>query len=301
MPRFLTCCLVKLRSLRVAEALAMTGFVFVVPLTSRGCTVESLSLNATLFSAAIVAHFTAIYAWNSYLGYANDALNARLTGQLALKRSTFRWIATVLTIGSVFIYFFAVGSTVALAGLLSIALWLWYSAPGFGLKEIPFAGTMLHVISGALHGAMALIAFGCFAHQNLLIALWFGMLFASGHLVHEAIDREADARAGVRTACVRYGYKAFAIILIGVAPMMTAVAGLLVMTSATSTGFVAFVVTSFLHTAFVWYELRPLVTAEIEQEADTSNRREKFVTLQRKYRMLYAAAGVIAVVLFLGV
>lgn len=278
----------------------MTGFVFAVPLTARDCTFDSLFLRDALFALCVVAHFTAIYAWNSYLGYANDELNARLVEQQKLKRSTFLSVAAVLSIGSIALYYFAVNATVALAGLLSIALWLWYSVPGFGLKEVPFAGTLLHLGSGTLHGVMALIAFRCFDAQHALVALWFGALFASGHLVHEAIDREADALAGVRTACVRYGYRAFALILVGYVPILAASACLLASSSATSMGFLAFVIAAIVHAALVWRVLWPMLWADVDTARRDSDHGLRFVALQRKYRMLYSAAGVIAAAVFLG-
>lgn len=286
-----------MRGLRFGEAVAMTGFVFAIPLS----VVSELPAVATArsfwFALALVLHFCAIYSWNSFFGYEADRQNPRLRALSLLSRQGFFGIALALSVGSILAYSSGVGRLVALGGVGSLGLWMWYSFPNAGLKQAPFAGTALHAATGTLHGMMALASLDACSVDGLLVSAWFGSLFASGHVVHEAIDREADARASVRTACVRYGYRVFALLTLGYLPLLSIFAGFIVWRLADATPFLVFAGASVLHVGFAFRWLLDVATPPPQGDVRAIAARARFMALQTVARRLYAAAGILAVVL----
>jgi 4-hydroxybenzoate polyprenyltransferase len=277
-------------ALRIPEALLMTGFVFAVPLT----TVSPPALTnppstAPIFIVAIGLHFIAFYTWNSYFGYLSDLRNERLSAQSQLDRRDFAIAAITLSVAAIITFLFGTSAWIAAGSALSICLWIWYSIPNVGLKEVPLAGTFVHVATGTIHGLMALAIFDQIGDGHWLVAVWFGALFSSGHLVHEAIDREADEEAGVLTTCVRYGYRVSSMMLLGVIAVLCASAILLWSESVPTQAFLPFVAASVLHVLIASYTAFPIILGH-DTTTDTDFG-ARFLILRRIHRLSYGVAG----------
>lgn len=95
-----------------------------------------------------------------------------------------------------------VSAGLLLAGAACAVAYSWKKKP---LKQVPVAAGMLH-----LAGADCAFCLGWWAvdpgnWRAPVAGLTFGLVFAAGHLHHEAIHMEQDERAGVRTQAVRFG------------------------------------------------------------------------------------------------
>ncbi|NMB75449.1 MAG: UbiA family prenyltransferase [Myxococcales bacterium] len=90
--------------------------------------------------------------------------------------------------------------------LASLALGAAYSAPWPRLKCRAGLASLTHVIQGTLAFALpAWLARGQLDPAAAVAGVWFGLVFAAGHLHHEVLDLAADQAAGTRTLAVRRG------------------------------------------------------------------------------------------------
>lgn len=90
--------------------------------------------------------------------------------------------------------------------LASLALGAAYSAPWPRLKCRPGLASLTHIIQGTLAFALpAWLARGEIVPADAVAGVWFGLVFAAGHLHHEVLDLAADQAAGNRTLAVRRG------------------------------------------------------------------------------------------------
>src|SRR5262249_20326809 len=97
---------------------------------------------------------------------------------------------------------------VAVAVLLAVSqvLGFLYSWPRVYLKARPPASLCAHALTGVAYFlAGAWLGGVRFAFVPLWGAFCFGLVYASGNVATEGVDREADARAGLHTLAVRLG------------------------------------------------------------------------------------------------
>jgi 4-hydroxybenzoate polyprenyltransferase len=85
------------------------------------------------------------------------------------------------------------------------ALSALYSLPPFGWKGRPLLNSAAHLIGGALHFLLGYSLGAGLDRRGLVIAAFFGVTFAAGHLTQELRDYDADVRNGVRTNAVAFG------------------------------------------------------------------------------------------------
>ncbi len=193
-----------IRRFRVPEVTLMTGFAVIGGIAALD---QVDKPNLARFASVVVAvqlHFFCIYSFNSFLGFIEDHSNDRLAPFLPEQRRVYLWAAAMSGVPALILYG-DVAAWLVPAAVISIALWYLYSVPGVGLKSTPFAGTALHVGSGALHFGM-----GWQAAEAPVASTWWagaaiGLMFAGGHLVHELIDEDADRAGGLRTAAATFG------------------------------------------------------------------------------------------------
>jgi len=101
--------------------------------------------------------------------------------------------------------FAVVGGPALLFGAAIAALSLLYScSPRFG-KSMPIGASINHLLGGALHFLLGYTAFHALDARGLMISLFFGLVFAGGHLNHEVRDYEGDRLNGIRTNAVVFG------------------------------------------------------------------------------------------------
>lgn len=156
-------------------------------------------------SLALTAH---IFVFNDWAGYSSDIHDPRRAAHVSARQGiTRRQVARVAVALLVLatIAFAAVSAPAILFGTAIAACSVLYScSPNFG-KHTPIVGSLNHLLGGSLHFMLGY----SFAHaldaSGLVLSLFFGLVFAGGHLNHEVRDREGDLLNGIRTTAVVFG------------------------------------------------------------------------------------------------
>lgn len=232
-----------------------------------------------LGSLALTAH---IFVFNDWAGYSSDILDPQrgalvFTQQGISKRQVAGIAIALLILANV--AFAIVGGMSMLLGAAITAFSLLYScSPNFG-KSKPIVGSINHLLGGAVHFLLGYT----FAHpldaNGLVISLFFGLVFAGGHLNQEVRDYEGDLLNGIRTTAVVFG-RQFAF-LAGLGAFTTAyviVAGLAIFGVLPSL---------LLWSPLVWF-LHLLWSFQAWQRGLGF---ETAVWMQKRYRLLFALIG----------
>jgi 4-hydroxybenzoate polyprenyltransferase len=81
---------------------------------------------------------------------------------------------------------------------------LYSCSPSFG-KSTPIAASLNQPLGGALHFLLGYTLSGALDARGLVISLFFGLVFAAGHLNQEVRDYEGDLLNGTRISAVVFG------------------------------------------------------------------------------------------------
>lgn len=198
-----------LRALRLPEAFLVAGFTFAGMALSAADGASLLTGRAALFLIASYLVIVSIYAFNSWAGFEEDLSNPRLALSPSISRRLFASVS-LFTITAAGVLFAVIAPLAIPYALLVWFLWGGYSFPRRGAKYLPLAGTFMHLLVGMVQFHQGWMWNGAVSEASLLLSLYFALLLASGHLNHEAIDREADRAAGVTTGAVRFGLRRWA-------------------------------------------------------------------------------------------
>jgi len=158
-----------------------------------------------LGSLALTAH---VFVLNDWAGQRTDIRDPRRTTLVFASwgissRKLARVAIALLILANV--AFAVVDSTAILVGAGIAALSLLYScAPRFG-KSTPIVASVNHLIGGSLHFLLGYTLVRAVDARGLMISLFFGLVFAGGHLNQEVRDYEADLHNGIRTSAVVFG------------------------------------------------------------------------------------------------
>jgi 4-hydroxybenzoate polyprenyltransferase len=158
-----------------------------------------------LGSLALTAH---VFVFNDWAGYSSDIRDPRratlVFARQGISRSEVARVAITLLIFAI-VVFATIGRLAILLGTAIAALSLLYScSPNFG-KRTPIVGSINHLLGGALHFLLGYTVFHALDASGLVISLFFGLVFAGGHLNHEVRDYEGDLFNGIRTSAVVFG------------------------------------------------------------------------------------------------
>jgi 4-hydroxybenzoate polyprenyltransferase len=156
-------------------------------------------------SLALTAH---IFVFNDWVGYTSDIRDPRRATRVSARQGiSRREVAGVAIILLLFanVAFAAVGGLAMLLGAAIAALSFLYSrSPRFG-KSTPILGSINHLLGGALHFLLGYTSTHTLDTSGLVISLFFGLVFAGGHLNQEVRDYEGDLLNEIRTSAVAYG------------------------------------------------------------------------------------------------
>ena len=179
-----------------------------------GCFLGGLSLNpsgvirlGSLLSGslALTAH---VFVFNDWAGHSGDIRDPRRSTLVFARRGIGRrQVARVATALLIFanVAFAAVGRQTVLLGAAIAALSVLYScSPRFG-KSTPIVASVNHLLGGALHFLLGYTLSRPLDASGLVISLFFGLVFAGGHLNQEVRDYEGDLLNGIRTTAVVFG------------------------------------------------------------------------------------------------
>lgn len=167
---------------------------------------EMLLLGLMLLgSFALTAH---VFVFNDWAGHSSDLRDPRratlVFERLGISRGQVAGVAIALLILAN-VAFAVVGRQAMLLGAAIAILSLLYSySPGFG-KVTPIAASINHLLGGALHFLLGYTLFHALDERGLVISLFFGLVFAGGHLNQEVRDYEGDLLNGIRTSAVVFG------------------------------------------------------------------------------------------------
>jgi 4-hydroxybenzoate polyprenyltransferase len=194
------------KKIRLGEILLMTGFVLIaipfLPPSSDGADLRIAESAAFLFAANFLL-LVAVYSANGFFGFKADRLNPRLSQHQFSSPRKYQAV-TLFALVSSLVLLSTLNTNLPYLGFLSFLLWVFYSAPG-GAKGRPVLGTLVHLLGQVLQFHLCILAFAQPTPSTLAVSVYFGLLFASGHLMHEVKDHESDAAAGIRTNAVVFG------------------------------------------------------------------------------------------------
>lgn len=158
-----------------------------------------------LGSCALTAHIFVFNDWAGYESDRRDPLRApRVFSAHGISRSEVAWSATAL-LALAFVAF-ALAGTAALFFGAAIALlgFLYSGSPVLG-KSTPVAASLNHLLGGTLHFLLGYTLLHRLDANGICIGLFFGLVFAAGHLNQEVRDYEGDRLNGIRTNAVVFG------------------------------------------------------------------------------------------------
>jgi 4-hydroxybenzoate polyprenyltransferase len=158
-----------------------------------------------LGSLALTAH---IFVFNDWAGYHSDIRDPQRAPLVFARQGISRCevanvAAALLIVANV--TFAVIGGLALLFGAAIAALSILYSySSGFG-KSTPIVGSINHMLGGALHFLLGYTLVQTLDIKGLAMSLFFGLVFAGGHLNQEVRDYEGDFLNGIRTTAVVFG------------------------------------------------------------------------------------------------
>jgi 4-hydroxybenzoate polyprenyltransferase len=158
-----------------------------------------------LGSTALTAHVFVFNDWAGYTSDAHDVRRAHLGADgYAISRDQIGRVAIALLIVAG-VALAPLGTPAMLFGAGIATLSLLYSfSPSLG-KGTPIAASLNHLIGGALHFLLGYTVFHPVDTRGVALSLFFGLVFAAGHLNQEVRDYEFDLAQGIRTSSVAFG------------------------------------------------------------------------------------------------
>lgn len=232
-----------------------------------------------LGSLALTAH---VFVFNDWAGHSSDIRDPRRATLVFARRGIGRrQVARVAIALLIFanVAFAAVGSPAILLGAVIAALSLLYScSPSFG-KSTPIVASINHLLGGALHFLLGYTLSRALDASGLVISLFFGLVFAGGHLNQEVRDYEGDLLNGIRTSAVVFGCRRTFL-----ASLCTFTAAYAILASLAALGILPRLL---LWSTIVW----PLHVAWSLRALQRGLGFETALWMQRRYRLLFAFIG----------
>jgi 4-hydroxybenzoate polyprenyltransferase len=230
-------------------------------------------------SLALTAH---VFVFNDWAGHGSDIRDPRRATSVFTRQGiSVRQVARIAIALLIFanVAFAIVGGTAVLLGAAIATLSLLYSwSPRFG-KSTPIMASLNHLFGGALHFMLGYTLTRGLDASGLVISLFFGLVFAGGHLNQEVRDYEGDLLSGVQTSAVVFGCRrAF------LASLYTFTAAYITLAGLAALGILPRLL---LWSALVW----PLHVAWSLRALRRGLGFDTAVWMQRRYRLLFAFIG----------
>lgn len=194
--------------LRVDEILVLQGTPVIGALvTLPGHGLDSLVTLATLTLAnvCLVAH---VFVLNDLANVTADRVDSARAARVFTARGVtsgeMATLAAGLLVVSLLLFAGLERRVVFLASGIAV-LGAVYSLPPFAWKGRPVLSSIAHLAGGIMHFLLGYGLVRTFDTRGLLIALFFGLTFAAGHLTQEVRDHRVDAQNGIRTNAVHFG------------------------------------------------------------------------------------------------
>ena len=230
-------------------------------------------------SLALTAHVFVLNDWAGQSGDANDPRRAtRVFGRRGIgSRQVANLALALLVVATAGLA--VIGAHAVLLGAAIAGLSLLYScSQSFG-KGSPIVASLIHLLGGALHFLLGYTLARPVDAHGIAIAVFFGLVFAGGHLNQEVRDHDGDLRNGIRTNAVVFGCRrAFLASLLVFTAAFAALAGLAVL--------------AILPRVLLWGVLLwPFQVAWSLTALRRGLGFEMACWMQRRYRLLFAVLG----------
>jgi 4-hydroxybenzoate polyprenyltransferase len=234
-----------------------------------------------LGSGALTAH---IFVFNDWAGHDSDLRDPLRAPQVFSRRQISRREvagAAMLLLVLAMLAFAAVGTAALLCGAAIAALGFLYSASPVLGKNTPVVSSLNHLVGGTLHFLLGYTLTQAPDASGIGIGLFFGLVFAAGHLNQEVRDYEGDRLNGIRTNAVVFGRRrAF------LASLLTFTAAYAMLTGLSACGLLPRLL---LCSPLAWlvHLLWSLQALRRGLDFDTAE------WMQRRYRWLFALIGLV--------
>lgn len=187
----------------VLQGAPLLGACFAVPNIDLAALTEIMML--MVGNLCLVAHVFVLNDWAGIDGDLRDPNRASSTFLAqGVRRSDFGALALALLALSLLLFALVSAAAcliaVAIAGLSAL-----YSHPSVHGKGRNLFGSALHLSGGTLHFLLGVAAFPPLSWPSVALGCYFGLVFAAGHLTHEARDYDSDLLNGIRTNAVAFG------------------------------------------------------------------------------------------------
>lgn len=158
-----------------------------------------------LGSVALTAH---IFVFNDWAGYDSDLRDPLRSpyvfSRQRIARRDVAW-AAMLLLALALVALAAVGTAALLFGAAIAALGFLYSGSPVLGKNTPVVSSLNHLVGGTLHFLLGYTLIHAVDATGIGIGLFFGLVFAAGHLNQEVRDYDGDRLNGIRTNAVVFG------------------------------------------------------------------------------------------------
>ena len=236
-------------------------------------------------SVLLTAH---VFVFNDWAGRRGDLNDPRRASRAFARRGIDSGAVAALAVAllaTAMVPLGALGFTAVLLGAAIACLGVFYSAGDAAGKGVPLLASLLHVAGGGLHFLLGYTVDRAADARGLVIALFFGLVFAAGHLNQEVRDHDADRGNGIRTTAVAFG------------PRRALLASLVVFSAAYGL-LAALAATDLVPRPLLWAVavLWPLQTVWSLRALRGEVGADQARWLQRRYRFLFAVVGAALVV-----
>ncbi|WP_257386958.1 UbiA family prenyltransferase [Tahibacter caeni] len=234
-----------------------------------------------LGSCALTAHIFVFNDWAGCEGDLRDPLRApQVFSRHGITRREVAGTAIVLLVLAIAAFSLAGPAALLFGGAIAALGFLYSASPVLG-KSTPIAASVNHLVGGTLHFLLGYTLAHPLDANGIGIGLFFGLVFAAGHLNQEVRDYDGDRANGIRTNAVAFGRRqAF------LASLLTFTAAYALLTGLAACGvlprpLLGSPVAWLLHLAWSMQALRRGL------DFDTA------VWMQRRYRWLFALVGLV--------
>lgn len=191
-----------LKQIRYSEVLLLLGSPFLGVFISLNSGTDFIIGRFLIFCPAaflLVAH---VYTFNDWAAYNNES--GRREGTLSIGRNELLSFSSGMVFLSILL-FLKISIITGSIALSIIFLSILYSHPRIKLKGLPLIPTLIHLPGGVLLFLLGWALFSSAYFRGSAIGLYFALVFAGGHLVHETIHFSEDRAVGLNTSAVRFG------------------------------------------------------------------------------------------------
>jgi len=176
----------------------------------------SFSVIPQMIAFTVLGHL-AIFSLNDYFDRDSDQVNERkgsLEGAVVNGENEgfVKYTAIISNLALIVLALFLPNFS-TISGLIVLAASFLYSAPPFRLKEKPIVDSLSNVIILYFTFCVGVGLAGGTLGDVIPGAFWFALIFGgTGHMAASYVDREADAKAGMKTSGIVLGRKGIALL-----------------------------------------------------------------------------------------